>query len=77
MNQLGIELAVDLVAEVIDINVNDVSKSIEGLFPDFFREYFPGKYLVRVAHKKLEQGKLFARQLYFNAGPVYAPIDQV
>ena len=57
MNELGLEVAVDLVAEAADEDVDDVGLGIEVIIPDVFEDHGLGDDFVLVAQEVFEEKK--------------------
>jgi len=55
MDQFGEKFFIDLLTQVIDINVNDIGKTVEGIIPDVVPLSWHVKARIRVAHQVFEQ----------------------
>ncbi len=63
MDELLPRFAVDFVAEVIDIDVDNIRAGIEIVIPDVFRNDRPAQDFVRVPHEVLEERVLLRGKL--------------
>src|SRR5207253_7706527 len=63
MDQLAVLSAVDLVAQVVDVHVNDVGERVEVLVPDVLGDHRAGQHAAGIAHQVFQEGILLGRQL--------------
>src|SRR6476619_9761 len=57
------EWAVDLVAEVADVDIDDVRITLEREVPDVLQQLRPGQRFPRVLHQVLEERELLRREV--------------
>src|SRR6476620_5674051 len=62
-DQFAVVLGVDLLAQVVDDDVDDVRAGIEMIPPSILGDQGPAHYAALMAHGVLEDGVLFRREL--------------
>jgi hypothetical protein len=73
VDELGLEVAVDFVAEAADEDVDDVGLGIEVIVPDVLEDHGFGDDLVLVAQEVLEEEKFAGLEIDFGrAAPDFA-----
>ena len=68
MDQLAPGAFIDLIAQIIDINVNDVRKGVEIDIPDMFNDHGAGEHPAGVGNQIFQQGIFLGGQLNAFAG---------
>src|SRR6185369_9434157 len=77
MNQLYRCITVDLLAQVVYIDVDNVCKAVESVIPYMICDHRPGQNLVRITHEVFEQTVLFGGQVYLLVASPYLVSDRV
>src|SRR6266516_4723738 len=55
MDEFLVRVAVNFLAEIVHVNIDDVGESIEGIIPYMVGNHGSGQDLVRIAHEVLQQ----------------------
>src|SRR2546423_15708096 len=63
VDQLGLASSVNLVAEIVDVYINDIREGVEIQTPDVFRDHGPREDATGVAHHVFKQRIFFGCQL--------------
>src|SRR5205085_10935093 len=67
VDQRVLVVAVDLLAQLADVDVDDVARRLVTHVPDLLDDRHPRQHAVRIAHQELEQRELLRRQLDLRA----------
>src|SRR6266540_3591000 len=51
MNEFGFSVTIDFLAQIVDVDVDNVGEGVKGIVPDMIGDHGSGQHLVRVAHK--------------------------
>src|SRR5215469_1494038 len=77
MNEGRLEIAVHLISEIPDVNVDDIGEAVKALVPHVLDDHVTRTHLTLVCHQVFEQYKFLDRQIDGLAGACDFPAKAI